>query len=246
MRHIPARGGVACQLVGRIRQAHLAVDRDAVIVPQYDQMVEPEVAGKRDRLLRDAFHMAAVAGQRIDAMIDEVATETGIEMAFCNRHADGIGETLAQRSGGRLDAFRMAIFRVARGLRAELAEMLELVECHVLVAKEEKHRIEQHRAVTGGKHEAVAIRPMRVCGVEFEEARKQHRGDVGRSHGQARMAGIRLLNGVHAQGPYRIGIGPERQALLIRIQCGAKGDRDWRGRVGCHGLLAFGNAGGQR
>ena len=52
--------------------------------------------------------------------------------------------------------------------------------------------------------------------------------------------------GVHAQSADRIGIGPEPQALLIRIQGGAEGDRGWRGRVGGHGLLAFASAGGKK
>ena len=50
------------------------------------------------------------------------------------------------------------------GLAAELAEALELVDRHVLVAGQMEQRIEQHRAVAGRQHEAVAVGPVRVGG----------------------------------------------------------------------------------
>ena len=78
--------------------------------------------GERDRLLADALHQAAVAGNAIGEMVDQIVAVTAIEQPLGERHADGIAETLAERPGGRLDAGRMAIFRVARRARAELAE----------------------------------------------------------------------------------------------------------------------------
>jgi hypothetical protein len=51
--------------------------------------------------------------------------------------------------------------------RAELAEALDLVERHVGVAGEMQQRIEQHRAVAGRQHEAVAVRPVRIGGSNF-------------------------------------------------------------------------------
>ena len=94
---------------------------------------------------------------------------------------------------------------MSRGLRAELAEILDLVERHVLVAGEIQQRIQQHRAVAGRQDEAVAVRPFRIGGVEFQELREQHGGDVGRAHRQAGMAGIRLLDGIHRQRADRVG-----------------------------------------
>ena len=48
-------------------------------------------------------------------------------------------------------------------LRAPLPELLELVEREV-VAGEVQHRVEEHRRVARGEHEAVAVRPLRVVG----------------------------------------------------------------------------------
>ena len=36
--HLPTTGGKTRQLVGGVRQRDLAVDRNAVVVPQYDQL----------------------------------------------------------------------------------------------------------------------------------------------------------------------------------------------------------------
>src|SRR3546814_5692745 len=53
----------AGDLVSRVRQRHGAVDGDRIIVPEEDELVQLEVTGKRDRLLADALHQAAVAGR---------------------------------------------------------------------------------------------------------------------------------------------------------------------------------------
>ena len=73
------------------------------------------------------------------------------------------------------------------------------------IAGQIKQRVEQHRAVAGREHEAVAVRPFAVGGVVLQELREQHGGDIGGAHRQAGMAGFRLLDGVHREPPDRIG-----------------------------------------
>ena len=163
------------------------------------------MAGERDRLLADALHEVAVGSEDVGAVIDDVGAELGGEVAFRNRHADRVGEPLPERAGGRLDARRMAVFRMAGGTRAELAEALDLVDRHRFVAEQMKQRIEHHRAVARREHEAVAVRPVRRCGIELEEAGEQHGGDVGGAHRQSGVARFRLLDRVHRQRPDRIG-----------------------------------------
>ena len=70
--------------------------------------------GEVDRLVADALHQAAVAGEHISEMIDEFVAETRRLEALRYRHADGGREALAERPGGRLDARRVAIFGMAR------------------------------------------------------------------------------------------------------------------------------------
>ena len=163
------------------------------------------MTGQRDRFLGNAFHQAAVAGQHIGVMVDKVIAEGRVHDALAERHADAVGEALAERAGGRLDAGGVAIFGMAGGARTELAEMLDLVERDVGIAGEIEQRIEQHRAMAGRQHEAVAIRPLRIRRVVFQEAREQHGGDVGRAHRQAGMARIRLLDRVHGKEANGVG-----------------------------------------
>ena len=76
---------------------------------------------------------------------------------------------------------------------------------HRLVAEQMQQRIDQHRAVAGREHEAVAVGPGRIGRIEFQELREQHGRDVGRAHRQAGMAGFRLLDRVHGERADRVG-----------------------------------------
>ncbi len=68
-----------------------------------------------------------------------------------------------------------------------------------------QQRVKQHRAVAGGEHEAVAIRPGRVGRIEFQELRKQHGRDVRHAHRHAGMAGFCFLDGIDRQKADRVG-----------------------------------------
>ena len=215
----PAGGLEALHLIDGIGERKRAVDRDAVVVEQHDELVQLQVPGKRDRLLADAFHQVAVGGEHVGVVIDDVAAEERRQVAFGDRHADRIGEPLAERPGGGLDAGRVAVFGMAGRERAELAEALDLVDRHLLVAGEIEQRVEQHRAVAGGEHEAVAVGPGRIGRVEFQEVREQHGGDVGRAHRQAGMAGLRLLDRIHGERAD----GVRHAVVFARARTGSRG-----------------------
>ena len=155
--------------------------------------------GERDRLVADPLHQAAVAGDHIGEMIDAIVAEPRVHQPLGQRHADGGGDALPERPGGRLDARRVAILGMSRRLRSPLPKGPQFVQGHAFVARQVQQRIQQHRAVTGRQHEAIAVRPRRIGGIEFEEAREQDGGDVSHAHRHARMTGLRLLDGVDRQ-----------------------------------------------
>ena len=103
---------------------------------------------------------------------------------------------------------------MAFGAGAELAEPLDLVDRHRLVAGEIEQRIEQHRAVTGREHESVAIRPLRIGGIEFQELGEQHGGDIGGAHRQAGVAGFGGFDGIHREGADGVG-----HAVMMGASC---------------------------
>jgi hypothetical protein len=178
-----------------------AVDRCAVVVEDDRELAESEMAGERDRFLTDAFHQAAVAAEDPGAMIDEIVAEFGIKHALRQRHADGGGDTLAERPCGRLDRGEMAVFRVPGGERPCLAEFLQFGERDVDVSGQVQQAVEEHRSVTVRQHEAIAIRPARVCSVEPQMTAEQSGGEVRHAERHARMPGPRLFHGINGEEP---------------------------------------------
>ena len=202
----PAGGAEAHELVNRVGERGLAVDRYAVVVVKHDQLGEPEMAGDGDRFLADALHQVAVRGEHVGVVVDHFA-EFGRQHPLGERHADRRREPLAQRTGRRLDPERMAVFRVAGGLGAGLTERLQVSERQAVAAADAgqiEQGIEQHRAVAGRQYEAVAVGPFRVGGVELEDVAEQHRGEVRRAHGQAGMTAFGLLDRVDRQEADRV------------------------------------------
>ncbi len=171
--HVPA---VAFEALGGVVGKpvfNVAVDRDAVIVIQHDQLGQLERAGQRAHLVRDAFHQAAVAGEGVGVVVDDGVAglvEFSGQQRFGQRHAHGIAQALAQRAGGRFHARGDAHFGVTRRLGMQLAEILELVDRQV-VTRQMQQRVDQHRAVAVGQHKAVAVGPGGILRVVAQVAR---------------------------------------------------------------------------
>ncbi len=125
---VPAVGGQRAAVVLAVeRERGRAVDRDVVVVVADDQLAEPEVPGDRRGFLADPLHHVAVGADRVDVVVDDVvarAVEALAEEALGDRHADGVGDALAQRTGRDLDAGRVAALGVPGRARAPLAELL--------------------------------------------------------------------------------------------------------------------------
>src|SRR5690606_39117759 len=120
--HVPAVGLEALRRVVAEPAGDVAVDGNAVVVIEADQLAEAKHAGQRAGLVRNAFHEAAVTGKEIRVVIDDLVArlvELRGQDLLRERHADGIGQALAQRAGGGLDARRFAVLRVTRRLRMQ-------------------------------------------------------------------------------------------------------------------------------
>jgi len=210
-RRRPAGRLEALHLIDRVGERKRPVDRNAVVVEQHDKLFQLQMSGERDRFLADAFHQVAVGGKHVGEVINNVAAERRGEMALGDRHADSIAKPLTKRSSRGLDPGSVPVFRMARRQRAELAKAFDLADRHLLVACQMQQRVDQHRAMSGREYEAVAVGPLRIGGVEFEKARKQHGGDVGRAHRQTGMAALRLFDRVHGERADGI-----RHAVMVR------------------------------
>ena len=83
---------------------------------------------------------------------------------FRQRHAHRVGETLSQRAGRGFYARRISVFRMAGRLGMKLAETLDFLHRQV-VAGEVQQGINQHRTMSIGQHEPVAVHPFGIGGV---------------------------------------------------------------------------------
>ncbi len=173
------------------------------------------MTGERGGLGGHALHHAAVAAQRVDAVVEQRvarAVEVLGEPARRDRHADAGGDALSQRPGRGLDPRGPVVFRMAGAFAVELAEALQVVERHRRGAEplvigvdrldpgQVQHRIEQGRGMARGQHKAVAVGPDRIVGIEAEEFLPQRVHHRRHRHRRAGMAGIGRLHRVDAQG----------------------------------------------
>ena len=168
-----------------------------------------------NRFLADAFHQAAIAHEDVGPMLAEIVPELGVQNALGQREADRIRDALAERARRRLDAVGMLVFRMAGSLAVDLAEPLQLVQGHILVAGQIQQAVEQHRAVAVRQQEAVAVEPMRVGRIELHEILEENGRDVGHPHRRAGMSALGLLHGIHRQETDAVGHVP--QVLVARL-----------------------------
>ena len=221
----PTIGFEALKSVVRQGEGGLTVDGDAVVVIEHGELAEAEMPRERGRLVADPLHQVAVGGDHPGAVVHQPVAEARRQQPLGDRHADGVGETLAERAGGGLDRRVLAVLRMARGRRVELPEPLQVLDAHAGMAGQVQQAVEQHGAVPGREHEAVAVRPARVRGIELQEPRPQHRGGIRHAHGHAGMARLRRLHRINGQGAQRVRHAP----LLGR---GAGEDRGLGGKGG--------------
>ena len=154
--------------------------------------------------MADALHQAAVAHEHPGAVVDDRvpgAIELRRQQLLGERHADCVREPLPERPGGRLDPGGHANLRMARGLAVQLPEAPELLE-RQRVAGQVQQRVQQHRAMAVGEHEAVAVRPAGIGGIVLQIAAPQRLGDLRHAHRHARvpaLGGLHGIDGEHAQ-----------------------------------------------
>ena len=135
-------------------------DRDAVVVVDPAEVVEPQVAGERCGFRSDAFHHAAVPGDRINPVVEDREARAVVAIGqpfFRDGHPHTCCDTLSQRTGGGLNAGHPVVLGMARRFAIELAEAADIFErdggvaeilvvpVHRLSAREVQDRPEQHR-----------------------------------------------------------------------------------------------------
>ncbi len=130
-RHIPAIGEEARGHILAKGQVCTAFNTNAVVIVNPAQIGEVEMPGKGSGLAADPFHHVSISGEGIDVVMKQLETraiEVRRQPALSYRHSYAGSHSLAQRTGGRLDAGRPAIFGMTRTFALELAEVLNVLK----------------------------------------------------------------------------------------------------------------------
>ena len=125
------------------------------------------------------------------------------EMRFRDRHADAVAEALAERPGRHLDARREAALGMPRRDAAPLAELLDLLERKV-VAGQMKQAVQQHRAVPGRQHKAIAVGHADSAGWCLRKRVHSTYAIGAAPSGRPGMAAVGLLHGIDRKKAQRI------------------------------------------
>lgn len=149
-----------------------------VVVVESDQVAELEVTGGGGSLGGNTLHGAAITEEAVGVVVDKLVAglvEGGSGVTLSHGETDGVGETLAERTSGDLNAGGVVGLGVAGGDAVDLTEVLQVVEGE-LIAEEVEQGVLQHTTVAVGEDEAVTVEPLGVLGVEPHELVEEHMG----------------------------------------------------------------------
>ena len=151
--------------------------------------------------LGNAFHHAAITHENVGVVVDNVMAWT-VELRahdfFGQGEAHSVGQTLTQRASSGFNARRVAQLRVARGTAVQLTEVFQVFDRQV-IAGQVQQRVNQHRTVAVGQHEAVTVSECRVARVVLQIIAPQYFGDIRHTHRGTGMAAVGFLHGIHAE-----------------------------------------------
>ena len=146
--------------------------------------------------------MAAVAHDHEGVVInkgDVVLVELGSQVGFSDRQAYGTGDALTQGTRGDFDAGGFKRLGVAGGVGAPLAELLDVLDRHRVIAAQVQQGVKKHATVAGRQHEAIPVEPLGILGVVLQHPIPKGVGHGRSAHRQARVAGIRFIDRVDRQ-----------------------------------------------
>ena len=196
-----------CLGIFALRDIGHRIERHIIGVINEHEVVQAVVTCKRDRFLGHTFLQAAVTHQRDDMMIKNHMLR-GVESRGSTlagkRVANRIAHALTQRTRGRLDTRRLSKLRMTRRHGMQLTEIFQIVARNSVAGKVQP-TVEEHRTVTGGKNEAVAVEPLRRIRAVAQGLTEKHRTDLRTTKRQAEVTGIAGVHGIHGKSTGFVG-----------------------------------------
>jgi len=103
-----------CDTVAFVDHGH--TNRDVVVIIDGNEVAELQVTGHGSSLAGNTLHRAAITEECECVVVDQLVAglvEDGGSMPLSNGETDGVGEALAERTGGDLDTGGIVGFWVA-------------------------------------------------------------------------------------------------------------------------------------
>src|SRR5471030_1836679 len=205
--HLPVVGFETFRRVIGEPAFDFAVDGDAVVIVESNQFTQAQRTGQGTDFVGNTFHHAAITQEHVGVVINDVVART-VELRrhdfFCQGKTYAVGQALAQWTGGGFNARGVAEFRVARGTAVQLAEVFQVIDRQV-VAGQVQQRVNQHRTMTVGHHEAVTVSERWIARVVLQVVTPKYFGDIRHTHRGTGMAAVGFLHGIHAEGTNGVG-----------------------------------------
>jgi hypothetical protein len=183
--HMPAEGlPLLAQVFERHDLLRRPADLNVVPIGDGDEVRQPVLGGKHRRLPRVPLVLLAVAHRAVNPAIAD-----SIHLPRLG-NAGRLRQPRAERPAGRFQPGKARPFRMALQTRPELAERHQLLDGEVAGPR---HRRVAHRDdVPIGEDQPVALRPVRILRVVFEDDEVERREDVGHPERPGRMPAARL------------------------------------------------------
>ena len=179
----------------------IALDGNVVAVIDDNQLGQAKGACQGEGLGGNTLHHAAITAQGKGIMvIHRIArlVELLSQMCLGNCHAHCHAHACPQRAGSCLNAYSVAVLRMARSQGIQLTEILQVIHGQA-VAKEMQQGIQHGGAMAAGQDKAVPVQPLWIFRIVAHVLAPQLVSDWRTAHRQARMAGLRLLNHLGSQ-----------------------------------------------
>ena len=149
-------------------------------------------------------------------MIHQLAAVLRALDLFGHGKAHSVGDALTKRAGGGFHGVDQEVFRVARGERAHLAEVLHLLKRDLFVTHEIEQGVDQHGAVASRQDETVAVGPVWRGNVKLHVLFKQHCRHIRHAHRHARVTGVCSGNRIQCQSTNGGGFHPMFRVLFTQ------------------------------
>ena len=199
---MPAVGLVAFQHVLGEGHARIPVNGDVVVVVEGDQLAQLQMPRQGTGLRGHPLLVAAVPHDHVGVVIHDGAVrsiESGGQVGLRNGQTHGIGHPGSQRTCGHLHTGGFKGFRMPRGFRAPLTELLDVLQGHAVIARQVQQGIEQHAAMPGGQHKAIPVEPLGILGIVAHHLVPQGIAHGRGPHGQAGVAAFGLVDRIDGQ-----------------------------------------------